>query len=192
MSRQKKSRLKKAAPSLTAEWRAWNESKAPILRFCFKFGTLLILFYAFLATSYGDRLLYSYLEANAWLSNAILNGLGQDTHLSGITIQSPKFAVAIERGCDAVEPTWLVCAAVLSFRSPWLHKLLGIGMGIVFLQTLNLVRIVTLYWIGCHWPTIFNSAHMEIWPVAFLLVAIILFILWREWTSQRQAPHVAA
>jgi exosortase H (IPTLxxWG-CTERM-specific) len=185
-------RKKKASASLAAEWRAWYESKGPFLRFCLKFGVLMVLFYAFLATIYGDRLLYSYLELNAWVSNAILAGLGQNTHLSGLTIQSPKFAVTIERGCDAVEPTWLVCAAVLSFRSPWLHKLLGILAGIVLLQALNLIRIVTLYWIGLHWPGFFNSAHMEIWPVAFLLVAIVLFIGWREWTSNRQTPHAPA
>ena len=152
----------------------------------------MVLFYAFLATSYGDRLLYSYLELNAWVSNAILNALGQNTHLSGLTIESAKFTVTIQRGCDAVEPTWLVCAAVLSFRSPWLHKLPGMAAGIVLLQALNVVRIITLYLIGLYWPGIFNSAHMEIWPVAFLLVAIILFIGWREWTSNRQMAHVPA
>ncbi len=193
MNRHKKEQpRKKPEPSLTAEWRAWYASKGPILRFCLQFGVLMILFYAFLATSYGERLLYSYLGLNAWVSNALLDGLGQNTQLSGLTIQSPKFAVTIQRGCDAVEPTWLVCAAMLSFPSPWLHKLFGIVAGIVLLQALNLVRIITLFLIGLHWPGVFNSAHMEIWPVAFILAAIVLFVSWREWTSHRQTPHASA
>ncbi len=145
------------------------------------------IFYTLLATPYFDGMLYSYLEANAWLSNAILKALGQHTAVTGVTIQSPKFAVAIQRGCDAVEPTWLFCSAVLSFSSSWVHKLLGVFAGIILLQILNLIRIVSLFWIGLHWPEIFNSVHMEIWPVVFLLVAILLFIGWREWT-----PHAPA
>jgi len=147
------------------------------------------IFYALLATPYFDQMLYSYLVANAWLSNILLNSLGQHTSLTGITIQSPTFAVAIQRGCDAVEPTWLLCAAVLSFRSPWTHKVLGMLAGAILLQALNVIRIVSLYWIGLHWPSIFNSAHMEIWPAVFVLIAILLFIGWRDWTSQRQTPH---
>jgi hypothetical protein len=76
-----------------------------VLRFVLKFGFLLALFYGLLATPYFDRMLYSYLEANAWLSNAILNGFGQHTQVSEVTIESPQFAIAIRRGCDAVEPT---------------------------------------------------------------------------------------
>jgi exosortase/archaeosortase family protein len=187
VSRSGKKRIqKRSEPSLKAEWRSWYLRKAPVLHFCLKFGVLLLLFYALLATPYFDQLLYSYLAANAWISNAILDALHQGTKVSGLTIYSPTFAVTIERGCDAVEPTWLLCAAMISFRSLWTHRILGILAGIVFLQTLNLIRIVSLYWIGLHCPAIFNSAHMEIWPVAFLVAALFLFVGWREWTSNRE------
>ena len=67
-------------------------------------------------------------------------------------IQSPQFTMAIRRGCDAVEPTWLLCAAMISFPAPLLHKLWGIVAAIILLQILNLIRIVTLYWIGSTCP----------------------------------------
>ncbi len=136
-----------------------------------------------------DRALYAYLEANAWLANAILRGLGQPTHVSEVTIQSPQFVMAIRRGCDAVEPTWLLCAAMISFPAPWLHKLMGMLAAVVLLQALNLVRIVTLYWIGIHLPGFFNSAHMELWPTAFIVVAIVLFVGWKQ-SSRRLESHV--
>lgn len=188
MSRQKK---KGPQPSLKAEWRAWHASKGPILIFGLKFGLLLALLYGLLATTFCDRLLYSYLEANAWLSNVILNIFGQNTHVSEVTIQSPQFAIAIRRGCDAVEPTWLLCAAILSFPASWRHKILGMLAGIILLQVLNLIRIVTLYWIGVHLPAFFNSAHMEIWPTVFIIVAIALFVVWKRWTSLELKPHAA-
>ena len=189
MGRPGKNRSKKQSPalSLKARWLScW-----PGLYFGLKFGLWLALFYALLSTPFFDRALYSYLEANAWLANAILRGLGQSTHVSEVTIQSPRFAMAIRRGCDAVEPTWLLCAAMISFPAPFLRKLGGMLAAIVLLQILNLVRIVTLYWIGIHLPGFFNSAHMELWPTAFIIVAIVFFVGWKE-SSHRPEPHVAA
>ena len=190
MSYQKKRKHQNSSGHLLrAEWQAWYDSKSPVLLFVLKFGILMGLFYGLLATTYFDQMLYTYLEANAWLSNAILRGLDQPTHVSEVTIQSPGFAIAIRRGCDAIEPTWLFCAAVLSFRAPLSRKLPGILVGIVLLQILNLVRIVTLYLIGLHLPNIFNSAHMEIWPTAFIVVAIALFINWIEWSGKETPTH---
>lgn len=134
-------------------------------------------------------MLYSYLKTNAWLANEILNAFDQHSHLSEITITSPSFSMTIRRGCDAVEPTWLLCAALLAFPAPFPRKIIGMLAGICFLQILNLVRIVTLYGIGVHWPSFFNSAHMEIWPALFILAAILLFIGWKTWAlTPRKLP----
>jgi exosortase/archaeosortase family protein len=186
VSRSKKNRAKKPQLSMKARWQAWYANHGPVLNFGLKFGIALALLYAFLALPIFDRALYGYLEANAWLANAILRGLGQSTHVSEVTIQSPRFAMAIRRGCDAVEPTWLLCAAMISFPAPFLHKIRGMLAAIVLLQVLNLVRIVTLYWIGIHLPGFFNSAHEELWPTAFIGVAIVFFIAWKEYSHR---PH---
>ena len=175
---------------LRAEWGAWYATKKPVFYFALKFVGLIALLYALLATSFFDRALYSYLEANAWLANGILHAMGQDTHLSEITITSSRFAMTIRRGCDAVEPTWIFCAALVAFPAPWRHKIAGMLVGILVLQLLNLVRIVTLYWIGVHWPVFFNSAHLEIWPVLFILTSILLFVLWRTAPAARKS-HVS-
>ena len=56
---------------------------------------------------------------------------------------------------------------MLAFPASWKHKLLGMLVGIVLLQVLNLVRIVTLYLIDIHLNAFFDSAHTEIWPAVF-------------------------
>ncbi len=166
---------------LTDEWQAWFAGKKPVLVFAGKFGALMLLLYGILALPFSERLLYSYLEANAWLANMILSGLGQGTHVSEVTIQSPAFAIAIRRGCDAVEPTGLLCAAILAFPGLFNLKWPGILAGIVALQVLNLARIVSLYLIGSHFNGFFSAAHLEIWPTIFILSTIMLFIGWKGW-----------
>jgi exosortase family protein XrtM len=171
--------------SLKAEWRSWFAGKGAVLFFGAKFGALVLLLYGVLAVPFSERILYSYLKANAWMSNLILNAFGQGTHVTEVTIQSPGFAIAIRRGCDAVEPTWLLCAAILAFPGSFKRKLTGMLAGMVILQLLNLVRIVTLYWIGSHFPAFFPSAHLEIWPAVFIIVAILCFVGWKEWAIEK-------
>ncbi len=179
-------------PALRAEWREWYRAKKPVLHFALKFGALIVLLYVLLATPFFDRALYVYLKANAWLADMILNALGQHTRVSEVVISSPRFSMAIRRGCDAVEPTWLLCAAILSFPGLLTRKAVGMAAGIVILQALNLVRIVTLYWIGIHWGSLFfNSAHEEIWPVVFILVALFIFVGWKSWSQSTRRPDAA-
>ena len=190
MGRRRKKDAKKPGRALKERCLSWCAARIPVLRFALTFGLLLGLLYALLAIPFFERVLYGYLEANAWLANAILRGLGQSTRVSEVTIQSPQFTMAIRRGCDAVEPTWLLCAAMLAFPASWRHKILGMLAGIILLQVLNLVRIITLYWIGMHFPGFFNPAHLEVWPTAFIIVAIGLFIIWKE-NSQPVESHAA-
>ena len=154
------------------------------------FGVLMGLFYILILTPFFNRLLYSYLGANAWLASGILNLLGQDSHVSEITVHTVRFAITVRRGCDAIEPSWFFCAALLAFPAPFSRKIMGIVVGAVLLQGLNLVRIVSLYFIGVHRPQFFNTAHVEIWPAIFILVAISLWIAWISWT-RRPVPTVS-
>jgi exosortase/archaeosortase family protein len=170
--------------ALKSEWLSWWVAKAPVLFFGAKFGALVVLLYALLAIPHVEGWLYGYLEVDARISNFILNLLGQGTHVTDVTIASSSFAIAIKRGCDAVEPTWLLCAAILAFPGDWKRKLAGMLAGIVVLQLLNLVRIVTLYWIGSRFPAAFSSAHVEVWPAVFILVAIGLFVGWKGWAHE--------
>ena len=170
--------------SLRAEWRTWFIAKGPVLLFGAKFGVLMLLLYGILALPFAERLLYSYLEANAWASNLILNFLRQGTQVTDVTIRSPEFAIAIRRGCDAIEPTGLLCGAILAFQGSLPRKLVGMVAGTIILQALNLVRIVSLFLIGSHLPAFFSSAHLEIWPALFIIVAIVCFVGWKGWALE--------
>ncbi len=184
----------RSQPSLRHEWRAWAVEKKPVLLFTLKFGLLVALFYVFLAFPFGDRLLYRDLQFNARIADACLRLFGQHTRLvQDVVIQSPHFTMGIRRGCDGIEPAWLVCAAMLAFPAPWRKQLLGMVVATAILQLLNLVRILTLYVIGVYLPSFFNSAHLELWPTLFILAAILLFLRWKEHTLvQDQDPAVHA
>jgi len=164
--------------SRQSRWGAWTTDRGPVWRFGLKFSALMAVFYLVALTPFCDRLLFSYLKANAWLANGILHGFGQATWLEETTIRSTRFAITIRRGCDAIEPSWLFCAALISFPASAGWKILGMLAGTLFLQALNLVRITSLYYLGMQYPALFKVAHLEIWPVVFILAAICLWIGW--------------
>ncbi len=162
--------------SLTIE--NWSRSVLPTARFLAVFALLMGGYYLLALWVPFDRLLFDYLRLNAWLSGLILDLFGQGVSVSGVEIQSAKAVIAVRKGCDAVEPAWMFAAAVLAFPAPWRSKLLGIVAGISFLLALNLVRIVTLFLAKAYVPEWFPTIHLEIWPVAFILSAILLWNVW--------------
>jgi exosortase H (IPTLxxWG-CTERM-specific) len=177
--------MSQVSTSFWSRWRRWFAGKAPVVRFVVTFAVLIGAFYAFLLMPFLDRMLYRYLSLNAWLANGILNVLGQETTVAGTAIRSSGFAVNIQRGCDAIEPSWLFCAAVLAFPVSWKTKPIALLAGVPVILMLNLVRIVSLYFIGIHAPALFNLFHLEIWPVVLILVALLLWMGWIHWVRRR-------
>ena len=96
------------------------------------------------------------------------------------------FAVSVEAGCNGVEAGIVLGAAIVAFPATWKEKLLGIAVGMITVQALNLVRIVTLFYIGQWDKTVFEWAHLYIWQALIMLDVLIVFLLWLRWVSTRQ------
>ena len=60
----------------------------------------------------------------------------------------------------------------------WSRRLLGLAVGFLAIQLLNLVRVITLFWIGLHRPALFSSSHTVIWQSVVVLFGVLLFLLW--------------
>lgn len=154
---------------------------------------LLALFYgATLAPLFKRTLFPGYLRTNARAASAILNVMGAQTSVSGFQVSSSQFGVDIRRGCDAVEPTALYLAALLAFPAPLRRKLPGILVGVIVLALVNLVRIVSLFLVGLHWPKLFATMHGEVWQILFILLSVVLWAFWIRWAMKPQpaAAHV--
>jgi exosortase H (IPTLxxWG-CTERM-specific) len=73
------------------------------------------------------------------------------------------FGVSIEPGCNGIEACIVLFAAVMAFPASWRHKLIGLAVGFVAVQGLNMVRVISLFYLG-QWNTqVFNFAHEYLW-----------------------------
>jgi exosortase H (IPTLxxWG-CTERM-specific) len=91
---------------------------------------------------------------------------------------SNGFAVSIEAGCNGVEATIVLLAAMLAFPSSWKAKAAGLAAGIVAVQGLNVVRIISLFYLGQWSYQVFEWAHLYVWQALIMLDVLIVWLLW--------------
>ena len=91
---------------------------------------------------------------------------------------SNGFAVSIEAGCNGVEATIVLVAAILAFPAPWKRKLVGLAIGVIAVQGLNVVRVISLFYLGQWNSDVFEWAHLYVWQALIMLDVLIVWLLW--------------
>jgi exosortase H (IPTLxxWG-CTERM-specific) len=102
------------------------------------------------------------------------------------------FTISIERGCNGVEAVIILVSAMLAFPAPWKNRLIGIGLGFVAIQLLNLVRIVSLFYLGQWNRTWFDWFHLYLWQALIVLDALVAFLIWLRYLPRREADAPVA
>ncbi len=176
-----------------AEARAsWLSSKRPVLRFVLVFGAVVVAFNAlfWLWLSKTD-VFYSYLNVNAAISGWIIGLFGDDVTVAGRAIASSRFNLNVEKGCDAIQASAFFAIGILAapVRVSWGRRLVPLVLGTLCLLVVNLARIVTLYYIGVHWPKAFDTMHIDVWQAVFVFLPLILWLGWVRWAIR--AEHSA-
>jgi exosortase H (IPTLxxWG-CTERM-specific) len=100
--------------------------------------------------------------------------------------------VSIEAGCNGIEAIILIIAAMVAFRAPWKHRIVGIVVGAAAVQLLNVVRIISLYYLAAHYPSAFEWTHLYLWQVLIMVDVLIVWLAWLRWISRRPGVHEAA
>jgi len=110
-----------------------------------------------------------------------LDLFGYDVTTDDTLISSSKFQMGIVTGCTGLIPIAIFIAAVLAYPCRIRDKIIGILFGIVAISAVNLMRTVTLFFIGTHFSEwVFETAHFLIWQSLVILISIGLWLLWAQ------------
>jgi len=101
------------------------------------------------------------------------------------------FGVRIERGCNGVEAVIILFAAIFAFPAPFKHKMVGFAAGFVAIQALNLVRIVSLFYLGQWNQVAFEWFHLYLWQALIILDALVVWLIWLRTLPQAKARRLA-
>jgi exosortase H (IPTLxxWG-CTERM-specific) len=125
-----------------------------------------------------DHVINPFTAGVAKASGWALRLLGQDIRMQGTMILSERFSVNIMNGCNGVETMAIFFSAVLAFPAAWRSRLLGLALGLVAIQVINLLRVVALYFTGAYLPDLFDTSHTVVWQGIVILFGVLLWIYW--------------
>jgi exosortase H (IPTLxxWG-CTERM-specific) len=119
-------------------------------------------------------------NALAAISTSIVTMFDPNVVATGKVIRSATngFAVSIEAGCNGVEATLVLLAAMLAFPAPWRHKIIGFVIGVLAVQLLNVVRVISLFYLGQWNFEAFEWAHLYVWQGLIMLDVLIVWLIW--------------
>ena len=165
-----------------------------MVRFFLGFVVLQALLFGTELTPWAQRwFVVPWTDTLAAVSAGIVKIFDPGVMADGKLLQSGSngFAVSIEAGCNGVEATIVLVAAILAFPAPWKRKFLGLSIGIAAVQGLNIIRVISLFYLGQWSLDAFDFAHQYLWQALIMLDVLIVWLLWVR-TVPRPMPSSAA
>ncbi len=149
------------------------------------------LFSVQIIQSVQDAVILPFTAVVADVSVAIVGAFDADVAASGKVIRSlsNNFAVSIEPGCNGVEALIVLFSAIFAFPAPIKHKLMGFAVGFFAIQGLNLVRIISLFYLGQWNLNAFNFFHLYLWQALIILDALVVWLIWLRYLPASQASQ---
>ncbi len=126
----------------------------------------------------------------ATVSAAIMQLFDSDVESVGDIIRSASTgqAVQIAAGCNGVEAMIILFSAIFAFPSSFKHKIYGCIFGFFGIQILNLVRIISLYYLLQWDKNWFDWFHLYLWQALIILDALIIWLIWLRYLPKKSNP----
>ncbi len=176
-----------------------------MIRFALTFMFVLgASFWAYILVPVQNHIILPFTSALAWICTGLIHVFDDNVIASGKIILSPQtgWAVSIEPGCNGVEAVIILAAAVIAFPAPWKHRVVGFVLGFFAIQGLNIVRIISLFYIGL-WegesctPGVpcdrvwFEWFHLYLWQALIILDALVVWLIWLRYLPRTPRPAAA-
>ena len=162
-----------------------------MLRFVMTFLLILIaLFTVEMLNPVQEHVITPFTSLLAHLSAVLILPFDNSVIAYGKVLQfkDSGFAVSIEAGCNGVEATIVLIAAICAFPASWRARLIAISLGFLAIQVLNIVRIISLFYLGNWNLEYFSWIHLYLWPALIMLDVLVVFIVYLRYLSKQTQP----
>ncbi|MCB1604919.1 MAG: exosortase H [Gammaproteobacteria bacterium] len=104
--------------------------------------------------------------------------------------ENSSHAVRIAAGCNGVEAVIVLFAAIFAFPSSFKHKLIGFVLGFFAIQFVNVIRIISLFYLLAWDKTWFDWFHLYLWQALIILDALIVWLLWLRFLPKKNTENL--
>ena len=124
----------------------------------------------------------------AEVTSVLLRWVGMEAARVATVVSHPSgFTYEIYYRCTGFLPAAVLTTAILASPGRGRWKLVGMVVGVSTLISLNLARLVHLFYVGVHQPAVFDFAHSVLWEGLVILAVVGLWLGWTCWAgSTRQ------
>jgi exosortase H (IPTLxxWG-CTERM-specific) len=157
-------------------------------RFVITFAIVLVaLFSLEMLNPVQEHLVVPFTTMLAKISAALISPFDNGVIAYGKVLQfkDTGFAVSIEAGCNGVEATIVLIAAVVAYPASWKARISAIALGFLAIQILNIARIISLFYLGDWDIDIFSWVHLYLWPSLIMLDVLVVFIVYLRYLSRK-------
>ena len=113
---------------------------------------------------------------SAWLIHLFGGAVIQQGGI--LSTPTQDFAILILNGCDGLNVVILLWSAIIAYPAKWKWRLVGLVGGLAAIQGFNLLRLISLLYLGQYNESLFDFAHLHLWETLIILDAIVVFGLW--------------
>ncbi len=143
------------------------------------FAGCLLLAFGVLFTAPVQSLDLKFSRTLVQISHGLVLACGGHATRDAAIMRAPSgFGVEMRDGCNGVNVIILLWSAVLAFQASWKMKALGLAAGTILVQALNVVRFISLFYIGQYSMAWFDFAHLYLWESLLVLDTMVVFWLW--------------
>jgi len=147
--------------------------------FLLKFFAILIVGFLVVTTAAVEQhVVIPLTSVLASFCGGILTAIGEPVAVLGTRIMASGFGVEILLGCNGVEAMLILVASIFAFPASARSRVIGVVVGSVAIQVVNVVRILSLFLLGKYHREIFDLFHSAVWQVLIILVSLGIFLLW--------------
>jgi exosortase H (IPTLxxWG-CTERM-specific) len=151
----------------------------PASRFIVRYAIILgVGFFVLALRPVNDHVVNPYTTFVAHESKVVLNLFGEGATVREQVLASRRFSVVIYNGCNGLEAILIFASGVLAFPAPWRRKAIGLLLGFLAIQVANIVRVVSLFYIGVYKPQWFSAAHVFVWQSVIIVLGVVLWLVW--------------
>jgi exosortase H (IPTLxxWG-CTERM-specific) len=156
-------------------------------RFVFWFVVLLLGSFIFYLLPWGQQYVSTPITSMvAALSAFFMKIFDSGIVSEGIRIYDKEGGPILEviAGCNGMEAVIILLAAVFAFPATVVQKLIGFVSGFVAIHALNVVRIISLYYIAIWDMKWYEWFHLYVWQMLIILDALLVWLLWLRWINK--------
>jgi len=96
----------------------------------------------------------------------------------GFNLIFQNFSIIINKDCIGWKGILFFFALVLSTKSTWKKRFIGLFIGIPAVFSVNILRIIFMIWVGFNIPNTFSIFHDILWQGSMIFWVLFLWLIW--------------